>query len=195
MRAHRPKLGIILFAAGAALACCRKLRADDWIFYGASFQAETSSTLKDWYGLNRLPLVEKDKGNTYHFYDQDSLAASSPLPGSITRIWEKSVVQRETKNYFETKKEIEQEGEKKLQRKITALDQGWIFPLAVKRATKETHTLFEINCGTGEFIILEVNHYDRDGNRMSRETNMDRETWHAIEPGTIMEALSQQICR
>ncbi len=195
MKSPRPTLGIILFAAGAVLACCRELRADDWIFYAASLQAETSSTLKDWYGLNRLPLVEKDKGNTFHFYDQDSLAASSPLPGSITRIWEKSVVQKETKNYFETKKEIEQEEEENLQRKITALDQGWIFPLAVKRATKETHTLFEINCGTGEFIILEVNHYDKDGNRMSRETNMDKETWHVIEPGTIMEALSQQICR
>lgn len=187
---------ILLAAAALAPLAVFGATGDDWVLYAASGEREDSgSTLQNWYLLNRYQPVPEGEAATLHYFDRDSIAASSPLPGSITRVWERSVVRRETQGYLETRRAIEREEAGRLKREINVLDQAWIFPLAVKRAAKETQTLYEINCGTREFIILEVNQYDRDGERMTRESNMDRETWHAIEPGSVMEALFRQICK
>ncbi len=196
LRARSRKLGWILFSVGICVFAGQQVGNEDWVQYGTSRgEADKGGTVKDWYRLNRVKPVSEAEAAVCHFYDRDSLASSSPYSGGISRVWEKSVVQRATKDYFETKQDIEKQEEERLKRKLTTLDQAWIFPLAVKAATKETHTLFEINCDSREFVILEVNHYDKDGNRMSRESNMDIGTWHPIEPGTMMEALSRQICR
>lgn len=196
LRAKSGTLGGILLILGICVFAGRQEGDEDWVLYGTSREeTDTGGTVKDWYRLNRVRPIPQSEAAVHHFYDRNSLASSSPYSGGISRVWEKTVMQRTTKDYFETKQDIEKLEEKRLKRKLTTLDQAWIFPLAVKGATKETHTLFEINCDSKEFVILEVNHYDKDGNRMSREPNMDRGTWHPIEPGTLLDALFEKICR
>jgi hypothetical protein len=82
-----------------------------------------------------------------------------------------------------------------LKRKIISLDYGWLFLFAANRATKEVTTLYEINCDTREFFILEVNQYDKAERRMTRETNMDMTLWVAIQPETMMELLTNELCK
>jgi hypothetical protein len=169
---------------------------EDWVLYAASpGEEETGATLKEWYRLNRIKPAPDSAAAVRHYYDRNSLAAGTPFSGGIVRVWEKAVMPGIDRNYFEVKQDIERQEEQRLGRKLTGLDQAWIFPLAVKRATRETRILFEINCDSGEFVILEVDHYDKDGNNMSHESNMDRGTWHAVEPGTVMEALLKRSCR
>lgn len=195
LRVKSGALGGILFILGICVFAGRQVGDEDWVLYGTSREeTDASGTTKDWYRLNRVRPIFQSEAAVHHFYDRNSLASSSPYSGGISRVWEKTVMQRTTNNYFETKQDIEKQEENRLKRKLTTLDQAWIFPLAVKGATKETHTLFEINCDSKEFVILEVNHYDKDGNRMSREQNMDRRTWHPIVTGTLMDALFQKIC-
>jgi len=182
-------LALAAFAATEALG-------DDWVFYGACLQQEGGGPeLRDWYELNRLEPAPKTEATAYHYYDRDSLGYSSPFPGGIVRVWEKAVFQRETKAYKEARKEVEKEQEKRLGRKITVLDYAWLFPLAVKRATKEIATLYEINCDSREFYVMEVNNYDKTGDRLTRETIFDKNLWLPIRPHTLMEGLSKEICR
>jgi len=186
---------ILLALALAAFAAAEAL-GDDWVFYGGSLQQQGGGPgLRDSYELNRLEPAPKTEATAYHYYDRDSLGYSSPFPGGIVRVWEKAVFQKETKAYKEARKEVEREQEKKLGRKITVLDYAWLFPLAVKRATKEITTLYEINCDSREFYVMEVNNYDKTGDRLTRETIFDKDLWLPIRPHTLMEALSKEICR
>ena len=188
-------LGIVFVLTGLAVVPNREVRAEVWVFYGGSGQTEVKdSTVRDWYGLNSHKPVSKAEAKTFHYYDRDSVASNSPFPGGVIRVWEKSVLQRETKSYEESREEIQGEEEKRLKRKITALDYAWLFPRAVNRASKEIATLFEINCDSLEFVILEVNTYDQAGQRMTRETNNDMVLSFPIQEGTMMEILSQDVC-
>lgn len=190
------KLGVMLAAVGLAVLVNADVQGDDWVFYGGGSEGETrGSTLRDWYALNRLKPVPKNEATTHHYYDRDSIGSNYPYAGGIVRVWEKAVFQRETKSYEEAREEVEREEETRLNRKLTVLDYAWLFPHAINRATKEIETLYEINCDTGDFIILEVNYYDKAEKRMSRETNMEMTLWVAIRPETMMEVLSQAVCK
>lgn len=195
MKSPSIKSFLILFVMGVALFPFI-LRADDWILYAASNAGDDPGMAsRDWYVLNKKKPVSDVEAMAFHYYDRESVGGNFDFPGGIFRVWEKYVVQRNTKSYEEAKTEVEKEEERRLKRTITALDYAWLFPRAVNRATKEVQTLYEINCDSGEFIILEVNHYDKDGNRMTRETNMNMELWYPIEPDTVMQAFFQKICR
>lgn len=194
MKSSSIKACFILFVIGVAFFPFI-LRADDWILYAASNAGEDPGLAsRDWYVLNKKKPVPDIEAMALHYYDRESIGGNFDFPGGIFRVWEKYVVQRNTKSYEEAKAEVEKEEEKRLKRTITALDYARLFPLAVNRATKEVQTLYEINCDSTEFIILEVNHYDKDGNRMTRETNMDMELWYPIESDTVMNVLFQKIC-
>ena len=169
--------------------------ADDWVFYGGSLEGEIKgATLRDWYTLNRLKPVPKEEATAYHYYDQDSIGSNYPYGGGIVRVWERFVLQRETKSYDEAREEIQREEEARLKRKISAMDYAWLFLHTVNRATKQIETLYEINCDTREFFIMEVNYYDRVEKRMSRETNMEMTFWIPVRPETLMEALCEKLC-
>ena len=169
--------------------------ADDWVFYAGSRQGEVhDSTLREWYALNRLNPVSESEATALHYYDGDSVASNSPFPGGTVRVWEKSVFKKETKRYEDAKAVIEREEEARLNRKIGVLDYGWLFPMAVNRATKEITIFLEINCDTNEFFIKEANTYDKTGERMTREVIPDEYFWSPIRPGTIMEVLSRKVC-
>ncbi len=190
------KAGLTLFIIGMILVNSSKAGADEWVFYAGSMAGmDPGLKLRDWYILNRIKPLPKAGAGAYHYFDRESIGGNVGFPGGIFRVWEKYVIQRETINYEDAKAEVEREEETKLKRKLRALDYAWLFPLVVNRAAKEIQTLFEINCDSREFIILEVNHYDVDGKRMARDVNMDMKLWYSIEPGTIMDALFQQICR
>jgi hypothetical protein len=170
--------------------------AEEWVFYAGTFQSPVpDSTRREWYSLNRLSPLPEGKANVLHYFDQDSVAYNSPFPGGKVKVWEKSVYQKETKSYEEIKAEIEKEEEKRLNRKITVLDYGRLFPMAVNRATKEVTTLLEIDCSGKEFFIIEVNTYDKTGDRLSREIIPDEYLWSPVGSNSIMEVLAQKICR
>jgi hypothetical protein len=144
--------------------------------------------------LNRLNPVPENEANVLHYYDGDSVASNSPLPGGIVKVWEKSVFKKETKSYEDAKAEVEKEEEVRLNRKIGILDYGWLFPMAVNRATKEVTTFLQVNCGSNEYFIIEVNTYDKAGERMTREVIGDEYLWSPIRSGTIIEVLSRKVC-
>jgi hypothetical protein len=196
MNAVEAKAGTTFILIGIFLILMSNARADDWIFYSASMAgADPGSKLRDWYILNKIKPVPEKEARAYHYFDRESIGGNVGFPGGIFRVWEKYVIQRETKGYEETKAEVEKEEEIRRGKKLNSLDYAWLFPLVVNRAAKEIQTLYEINCDSREFIILEINHYDIDGNRMSRDANMEMDLWYPIEPGTVMEALFQHICQ
>jgi len=171
------------------------LHADDWAFYAGSRQGEVhDSTRREWYALNRLDPVSENDATALHYYDRDSVASNSPFPGGLVKVWEKSVFKKETKAYEDAKAEIEIEEEARLNRKISVLDYGWLFPMAVNRATKEITIFLQVNCESNEFFIIEVNTYDKTGERMTREVIPDEYFWSPIRSGTIMEVLSRKLC-
>jgi hypothetical protein len=187
--------GIVLAAIALACFSHTSARADDWAFYAGSRQGEVhDSTRREWYSLNRLNPVPENEATVLHYYDQDSVASNSPLPGSIVKVWEKSVFKKETKSYEHAKSEVEKEEQARLNRKIGVLDYGWLFPMAVNRATKEVTIFLQVNCGSNEFFIIEVNTYDKTGERMTREIIGDEYFWSPIRSNTIMEVLSRNIC-
>jgi hypothetical protein len=189
------KFGSIIFIIGITLIPFGKAWAHEWVFYAASTAgADPGPKLRDWYILNRIEPVPSEDAGASHYFDRESIGGNIGFPGGIFRVWEKYVVQSETKSYEETKAEVENEEERRLGRKPNSIDYGLLFPLIVNRATKEIHTLYELNCDSREFIILEVNYYDNDGIRMTRDINMDMDLWYPIEQGTVMEALFLQIC-
>ena len=190
------RLGFILISVALATLTRTEVRGDDWVFYSGSAQEQPQgATLRDWYGLNRIKPVEKDEAKIHHYFDQDSVASSTPFPGGTVRVWEKAVLQRETKGYEEAKAEIQKEEEKRLKRKISVLDYAWIFPMAVNRAAKEVTTLYKIDCDSKKFFILEGNCYDKAGQRMTREATFDMELWLPIQPGTVMDVLAKEVCK
>ena len=190
------KLGFILMVVGLAVLAYTEAGAEEWVFYGGSAQGEERELiLRDWSRLNQFTPVPKTEAKTFHYYDQDSVAPNSPFPGGSVRVWEKAVLQREIESYDEAREEIKKEEETRLKRKINVLDYAWIFPLAVNRASKETETLYNIDCDSREFFIFEVNNYDKEGKRMTREANMAMDLWFPIQPGTVMELLSREVCR
>jgi hypothetical protein len=52
----------------------------------------------------------------------------------------------------------------------------------------------QVNCSSKEFFIIEVNTYDKTGERMTREIIGDEYFWSPIRSNTIMEVLSRKIC-
>lgn len=195
MKPFSAALGIVLLAAGLLAFAVADARGEEWVSYAASrLTGDTGPALRDWYGLNRLTPVPEAGARALHYYDQDSVASNFPYPGGIVRVWEKAVVQQETKRYAKAREEVEREEAKKLRRKLTVLDMASVFPLAVNRATKEITTLYEINCDTLEFFILEANNYDAAGDRIAREANFDMNLWISVRPGTVMEVLSKKMC-
>ena len=189
------KLGGILAAVVLSVLAHADARGDDWVLYGATRQGEVhDSTLREWYALNRLGPVSENDATALHYYDQDSVASNSPFPGGKVRVWEKSVFKKGTKSYEDAKADIEREEEARLNRKIGVLDYGWLFPMAVNRATKEISMFIEVNCDTNEFFIKEANTYDKTGERMTREIIPDEYFWSPIRSGTIMEVLSRKVC-
>ena len=190
-----PGWGLVLAAFLLAVFFSTDVMGIDWVFYCASGREEAKGlTLRDWYGLNSLKCTPKIGASSYHYYDLDSLASNSPFPGGTFRVWEKSVLQKETETYDETRETIIKEEEIRRKRKINELDYAWLFPTAVNRAAKEITTLFEIDCGTERFFILEGDNYDKAGQRMTRETAFDSELRSPIQPKTVMEALFQNVC-
>jgi hypothetical protein len=189
------RLEFVLAAVALAIFSHSNVRGEDWVFYGGSSQKHVEEWMfRDRYVLNKLKPVPEADAKTFHYYDQDSVASNSPFPGGIVRVWEKSVLQKKTKSYDDARDDIEKEEEKRLGRELTVLDFARLFPLTVNRATKETTTLFEINCSSKEFFIMEVNNYDKAGKRMTRETTMAMDLWFHIQPETMVEALSRKVC-
>ncbi len=196
MNCVKAKVGAIFILIGIFFIPVSNARADDWVIYSASMAgADPGAKLRDWYVLNRVRPSPKTEARAHHYFDRESIGGNVGFPGGIFRVWEKYVIQKDTKSYEETKAEVEREEEIRLGRKLGALDYAWLFPMVVNRAAKEIQTLYEINCDSKEFIILEINHYDKDGNRMSRDTNMEMDLWYPIESGTVMEAFFQHICQ
>jgi len=190
------KLGFILMAVGLAVLASTEVWGEDWVFYGGSAQGEEKKLiLRDWSRLNKLKPVPKAEAKTFHYYDQDSVASNSPFPGGSVRVWEKAVLQREIESYEEAREKIKREEETRLKRKINVLDYAWLFPLAVNRASKETETLYDIDCDSREFFILEVNNYDKEGKRMTREASAAMDLWFPLQPDTLMGLLYQEVCK
>lgn len=184
-----------LLFIGLAVFICTDGWAEDWVFYAGSLQGEVSeSAIREWYGLNRFHPVSEAKANILHYYDHDSVASNSPFPGGIVRVWEKAVFKKETVSYEEARTEIEKEKEASLKRRLSVLDYAWLFPAAVNRATKEITTLYDFNCDTREFFILELNTYDHTGKRMTREVMGDKYFWSPLRSGTILEILFRKVC-
>ena len=192
-----PAFRFAFFLAAVALVILSPtfVRADDWEFYGGSRQGEVhDSTLREWYALNRLNPVSESEATALHYYDRDSVASNSPFPGGIVKVWEKSVFKKETKSYEEAKAELEKEEEARLKRKIGVLDYGWLFPMAVNRATKEVTIFLQVNCDSNELFIIEVNTYDKTGERMTREIIPDEYFWSPIRSKSIVEVLASKVC-
>jgi len=188
-------LQVLLSTAVLSVIVCAHARGDDWVFYGGTRPGKVDdSTLREWYGLNRLNPVPEKEATALHYYDQDSAASNSPFPGGLVRVWEKSILKKETKTYEDVKAEIEKEESAKLNRKISVLDYGRIFPMAVNRATKEITIYLEVNCDTNEYFIKEANTYDKTGKRMTREVISDKYFWSPIRSGTMMDVLSRKVC-
>lgn len=191
-----PGWGPVLAAFALAILFRVDAQGHDWVFYCASNREEAAgTTLRDWYGLNTLTCRPKAGASSYHYYDRDSLGAATPFPGGIVRVWEKSVLQKETETYEEARDAIAREEGTRRKRKINELDYAWLFPMAVNRAAKETATLFEIDCDNEKFMVMEGNNYDKVGQRMSRETAFEKELWLPIQPDTVMEALYRNVCQ
>jgi hypothetical protein len=189
------KFGIAVVVAGFCILASIEVRGEDWVFYSGSGQGEEKELiLRDWSRLNHLTPVPKAEAKTYHYYDRDSVASNSPSTGGSVRVWEKAVLQSDLKTYEEAREEIKKEEETRLKRKINILDYAWLFPLAVNRASKATETFYDIDCDSKEFFVLEVNNYDKEGKRMTREANMAMDLWFPIQPNTLMELLYKEIC-
>jgi hypothetical protein len=187
--------GFVLAAIALSSFFHTSARADDWAFYAGTRQGEVhDSTLREWCALNRLNSVPENEATVLHYYDQDSVSSNSPLPGGIVKVWEKSVFKKETKSYEDAKADVEKEEAARLNRKIGVLDYGLLFPMAVNRATKEVTMFLQVNCSSKEFFIIEVNTYDKTGERMTREIIGDEYFWSPIRSNTIMEVLSRKIC-
>ena len=187
---------VILVVVGLSVFVSSDGWTENWVLYAGSRPVQDEqAVLIDWYASNKLKPASETKATVYHYYDQESVASNSPSGGVIFRVWEKSVTQGEVRSYEETMEEMEKEEEKRLKRRVTVLDVARVFPVAVKRAAKEITILYEINCETGDFYVLEVNSYDKTGQRMTRKLNTDTAAWATVQPGTVMEVLSRQVCR
>lgn len=187
-------ISLSLFAFVALF--CGESRGEDWVFYTGSAHEEAGGPgLRDWYGMNRLKPLPREEAKTDHYYDKDSVAFNSPFPGGTVRVWEKSVIRRETKIYEEAREEVWKEEEARRDRKLSPLEAAHLFPDAIRKATKEIKTLYEINCDTREATLLEINLYDRAGKRMSREFNRDATLWFGVQSGTVMDLLQSKVCK
>ena len=189
-----PILALVVLLAGA------RARAQDegeWEPYAASAWGMSGHAfLNDWYVLNKLePLADETEAGSRHYYDRGSLASNAfEGAGGTIRVWEKILFDGTTRPYAEVRAEVEKEEEQRLGRPLTVIDMARVFPHAVNQATKEIRTLFEINCESGEFIVLEVNLYDVEGGRMISEKNANVDLWYAIRPGTVMSLLAGKAC-
>lgn len=169
----------------------------EWEIYAMSAWGQAGQArLGNWYLLNALePVSDEPEAGARHFLDRSSLASNAyEGTGGTLRVWQKTLLMGITKPYEEARAEIEKEEEKRLGRKLSVLDMAVVFPLAVNRAAKEIRTLFEINCESGEFIVLEMNLYDIEGSRMIRETNSNQDLWYPVQPGSVMDLLARKAC-
>src|SRR5512143_4093997 len=112
MKSPAVRLVFVLWAFALIILVRKDVQADDWLFYAGTRQGEVhDSTRREWYSLNRLNSVPENEANVLHYYDRDSVASNSPLPGGIVKVWEKSVFKKETKSYEDAKAEVEKEEE------------------------------------------------------------------------------------
>jgi hypothetical protein len=179
------------------LAGARAQDEHEWMLYAASSWGRSGhSILNDWYVLNKLvPVAAASAASALHYIDAESVASSDfEGTGGTVRVWEKFVLGRDTKPYVEVRAEVEKEERLRLGRELTVIDMAAVFPHAVNQAAKEVRTLFEINCESGEFIVLQVDLYDVEGNRMISERNSNMDLWYAVRPGTVMELLAKKVC-
>lgn len=192
------KIFIALWLAAAFMLLSRVLPAhgDEWVFYASSGQkVDLGRAVRDYYVLNRLPPLDNSKSETTrHFYDRDSLGYNSPFGGGTVRVWEKAVIKKETPSYERAREMVQNEERKRLNRELTVLDTSWILNMAANRAAKEITTYYEINCDTEEFFVLEVNTYDKNGLRMTREVISNKYLWSQVAPGTLMGILARKLC-
>jgi hypothetical protein len=170
--------------------------AEEWVFYTASGDPpERNRALIDWYQANSLKPVAEDKATIRHYYDEESVSANSPFGGGTVRVWGKSVVKGEVKSYDATMRDLERQEEKRLKRKLTALDAARIFPQAVSAAVKEITAQYEIACDEKDLYVREVNSFDSTGAKMTRQLNMDTAFWVPIQSGSVMEELMKRVCQ
>lgn len=169
--------------------------AEEWSLYGQSSRRPLRQAAPaDWYALNKIMPVPAAEASADHYIDEESMGTSPIAASNIIRVWEKTVFKNESKPYEATRADVEKEEEQRLGRGLTVLDMARIFPLAVNRATKEIRTLYEINCESREFVILEVDLFDVEGGRIIRETNPNLDIWYPVSPGTLMEVLYAKTC-
>lgn len=186
-----------LLALVALLAGAQAQDEAEWEPYAASAWGMSGHAfLNDWYVLNKLePVADETVASARHYYDRASLASNAfEGAGGTIRVWEKIRFEGITRSYEEVRAEVVKEEQQQLGRPLTVLDMARVFPHAVNQATKEIRTLFEINCESGEFIVLEVNLYDVEGSRMISEKNANMDLWYAIRPGTVMSLLAGKAC-
>lgn len=168
-----------------------------WEPYAASSWGRSGhAILNDWYVLNKLvPVGNAAEASALHYIDADSVASSAfEGTGGTVRVWERLVLREVRKPYAEVRAEVEREERRRLGRELTVLDMAAVFPHAVNQAAKEVRTLFEINCESGEFIVLQVDLYDVEGSRMISERNSNMDLWYAVQPGAVMELLAKKVC-
>ncbi len=174
---------------------CGPQDQDAWLLYGLSQRASADrGRVWDWYALNKLAPSAPDEATAEHYVSEGSLDPSLIAEAAIVRIWERSVFRRPAKPFEEARREVLGEEERRLGRKLGIIDMPGLFPLVVSRAVKEVRTLFEINCYSNEFTILEVNIYDSEGSRMVREAGFNTDIWMPIAPGTLMDAFAKKAC-
>jgi len=187
-------LKIMLVAACLALSPSW-VSAEEWALYAGSWMDRPAkAALGDWYALNKLPPVPGPEATADHYIDEESIGGSLVAETAIVRVWEKYVLRAETEPFEEVRAKVIAEEQIRLGRKLGIIDMPGLFPLVVNRAVKQVRTLFEINCYSNEFTILEVNIYDSEGSRMVREAGFNTDIWMPIIPGTVMETFAKKAC-
>ena len=188
---------VSLLAVLALLATAYAQEEAAWDLYAMSSWGKAGhASLSNWYLHNKLePVAGETEASARHYYDRGSLASNAyEGTGGTIRVWEKILLKGITRSYEEVRADVEKEEGQRLGRKLTVLDMAGVFPHAVNQAAKEIRTLFEINCESGEFIVLETNLYDVEGSRMIRETNPNLDVWYPVQPGSVMSLLAKKVC-
>lgn len=174
----------------------------DWKFYGYTGEDQVDATTNTKFCSEEL--VSKDKAAYSHYYDRESIIHPYKENKDIIRVWEKTVILKETislkklvkewkENQIKREQEIERE---KIPRKEK--DERLVMMLQYDRppegeAIKESMVLNEINCAGREYKKLETNSYDKEGEFISHNTYNTK--FIHIRPGSFIEGLYKCVCK
>ncbi len=116
-----------------------------------------------------------------YLYDTRSITKSK----DIIRVSEKSVVRKKKPyNYPQALMKIEQEGSGKMNDELRR-------QMVDGLALQVTRRLYEIRCSPKRYRVITGMKYDHEGILIDSATSLN---WHSIEPGSIIERLSNEVC-